>query len=406
MVYSTLPTRTCTSQHFKWKNSFKSTCQAGEHSKNSRWRCRRRYIYTCSEGYGKSSAHTRLEKPDLKEISVDLYKLPILKFFERDGGRYITSGIFIARDLESGAINASIHRALVLDEENLAVRLVPRHLYQIHRKAEVRGQNLPAAILIGTPPIMYVTAAMSPPLGVYEAEVANAIINGSLKGTDGLLEGVVLPMPTEIVLLGEFIANKRAKEGPFVDILGTYDIVREEPVFHVESISIRQDYMYYTILPSGYEHLLLMGFPREVAIYNVSSKTAPGIKKVRLTPGGGGWLHAVISMKKTVDGDPKNVIMAAFAAHPSLKLVIVVDQDIDPDNPQDVEWALATRMQPDEDIIIIKGARGSSLDPSADQQTLQTSKIGIDATRPLNKDPELFQKAKIPQPKLSNVHVV
>ncbi|MEM3718095.1 UbiD family decarboxylase [Thermofilum sp.] len=339
-----------------------------------------------------------LEKPSLKETSVDLYKLPILKFFEKDAGRYITSGIFIAKDPETGAVNASIHRALVLDEENLAVRLVPRHLYQIHRKAEARGQNLPAAILIGAPPIMYLAAAMSPPFGVYEAEVANTLVNGALRGTDSFLEGVALPIPTEIIITGEFVAGKRVDEGPFVDILGTYDIVRKEPVFHVESISVRQDYLYYTILPSGYEHLLLMGFPREVAIYTVASKTAPGIKKVRLTPGGGGWLHAVISMEKTIEGDPKNVIMAAFAAHPSLKSVVVVDTDIDPDNPQDVEWALATRMQPDEDVIIIRGARGSSLDPSADQETLQTSKIGIDATRPLHKNPELFRKAKIPHP--------
>jgi 2,5-furandicarboxylate decarboxylase 1 len=339
-----------------------------------------------------------LERPSLQDIPVDLYKLPALKFFEKDAGRYITAGIFIAKDSESGAVNASIHRALVLDEENLAVRLVPRHLHQIFRKAEVRGQNLPAAILIGAPPITYITAAMSPPYGVYEAEVANALVGGNLKGTDTLLDGVVLPMPAEIVIMGEFIAGKRADEGPFVDILGTYDIVRKEPVFRVDSISARQDFLYYTILPSGFEHILMMGFPREVAIWNVASKTAPGIKKVRLTPGGCGWLNAVISMEKTTEGDPKNVIMAAFAAHPSLKCVVVVDQDIDPDNPREIEWALATRMQPDEDIVIIRGARGSSLDPSADQESLLTSKIGIDATRPLHKDRNLFEKAKIPPP--------
>ncbi|MHB9302853.1 UbiD family decarboxylase [Thermofilum pendens] len=332
----------------------------------------------------------------LKEVAVDLFRLPVPKFFERDGGRYITAGVFIAKDPLTGAVNASIHRAMILDEESLAVRLVPRHLYQIHRNAEKAGRNLPAAILIGAPPLVYLCAASSPPFGVYEVEVANALAGGRLTGTDSLLDGVVLPLPVEVVLLGEFIAGRRAKEGPFVDILGTYDIVREEPVFRVESILTRQDPLFYSILPSGLEHILLMGFPREAAIWSVASRTATGVRKVRLTPGGGGWLHAVISMEKTTEGDPKNVILAAFAAHPSLKTVVVVDADVDPDDPLDVEWALATRMQPDEDIVIIKGARGSSLDPSADQVTLQTSKLGIDATRPLSKDKSLFEKARIP----------
>jgi UbiD family decarboxylase len=139
------------------------------------------------------------------------------------------------------------------------------------------------------------------------------------------------------------------------------------------------------------EHKLLMGFPREASIWDVVRKVVPKVVKVRLTPAGGCWLHAVISIEKNSDGDAKNAILAAFAAHPSLKHVVVVDPDIDPDNPVDVEWAIATRFQAGEDLILIRGVRGSTLDPSSDDGI--TDKLGIDATAPLNKL-ELFRKVR------------
>ena len=326
----------------------------------------------------------------------DLAKLPVPKFYEKDAGPYITAGIFVARNRLDNAINASIHRALVLSENTLAVRIVPRHLHHILLQHEKRNMDLEAAILIGAPPAAYIAASTSPPYGVYEIEVANTLASGRIKATTDIIENTPIPLPTEIIIVGRFLAGKRAREGPFTDITGTYDEVRMQPVYKVEEILVRPNPFFYAILSAGLEHINLMGFPREAAIWQAARKVTPTVQKVRLTPGGAGWLSAVITMEKHSEGDPKNVIMAAFAAHPSLKMVTVVDTDIDPDNPTEVEWAMATRMQPHEDIIIIKNARGSSLDPSADQEKLLTSKIGIDATKPLHKNPRLFEKAKIP----------
>uniref|UniRef100_A0A7C1P377 Anhydromevalonate phosphate decarboxylase n=1 Tax=Thermofilum pendens TaxID=2269 RepID=A0A7C1P377_THEPE len=336
------------------------------------------------------------EASGYSSLGDDLGKLPIPRFFERDGGYYMTAGIFLARDPDTPALNASIHRAMVLDENHLAVRLVPRHLHYMFSKAEKSNKPLPAAIVIGAPPAVYIAAASSPPYGVYEVEVANALVGGELSATSDLIEGIPIPLPSEYIILGEFLPGRRAREGPFVDILGTYDEVREEPVFFVHEILARNSPLFYAILPSGLEHKLLMGFPREAAIWDSVSKVVPKVQCVRLTPGGGSWLVAVISIVKTNEGDPKNVILAAFAAHPSLKIVVVVDEDVDPDRVDEVEWAIATRMQPSEDLVVVTGARGSSLDPSADPHTLLTSKLGIDATRPLYKRPELFEKARIP----------
>ena len=156
--------------------------------------------------------------------------------------------------------------------------------------------------------------------------------------------------------------------------------MHENPLFHI-------------ILPGGREHQLLMGFPREAMIWENIRKVVPKVHKVRLTIGGGGWLHAVVAIDKNSEGDAKNAILAAFAAHPSLKHVVVVDGDIDPDNPYEVEWAIATRFQADKDIVIIRNARGSSLDPSSSNGL--TTKMGIDATAPLH-EREKYIKVKPP----------
>lgn len=129
------------------------------------------------------------------------------------------------------------------------------------------------------------------------------------------------------------------------------------------------------------EHKILMGIPQEPRMKSLIQNTVPTVKNVVMTEGGGSWLHAVVQIRKRTDGDGKNAIIAALAAHPSLKRVVVVDEDIDPTDPVDVEWAIATRFQPDKDMVLVPGAKGSSLDPSAINSI--TCKWGLDATKPL-----------------------
>jgi len=321
--------------------------------------------------------------------------LPVLRSFEGEAGRYVTSAIVIAREPGGEALNASIHRMLVLDRKHLAVRIVPRHLYAMYVKARKEGVDLPVAVVIGAPPEVYVAASASPPYGVFELEVANALTGGALTACE-VDNGLPVPVSSEIVLVGRIRRDLEAPEGPFVDITGTLDEVRMQPVIEIDHVLVREDSCYYAILQSGREHMLLMGFPREAAIWDSVRRVVPRVKAVRLIPGGCGWLIAVLSVSKSVEGDAKNAILAAFAAHPSLKMAIAVDEDIDVDDPNELLWALATRMQPHEDLLILTGLRGSSLDPSADQETLLTSKLGIDATIPLSKKREKFLKARIP----------
>jgi UbiD family decarboxylase len=334
----------------------------------------------------------------VKEVAekADLSKLPVLTHFEKDAGPYITSAIVSARSPDGKIENVSIHRLQVLDKTRLAIRLVPRHLYRLWQMAKEEKQDLEVAIAIGLHPAVMLAASSPAPFGVSEFDIANALLGNMLHLIKCGNVDAYVPADAEIILEGVMPTKKEVVEGPLVDITGTYDAQRSQPVIELKGMLHHRDFIYQALLPSGTEHKLLMGLPRETLIWEAVSKTVPFVKAVNLTSGGCGWLHAVMSIEKQMDGDAKNALMAAFSAHPSLKHAIVVDTDIDVYNPEEVEWAVATRFQASEDLVIIPHVRGSTLDPSADQATGLTTKVGIDATRPLNKPKEKFERAKIP----------
>ena len=330
--------------------------------------------------------------------SPKLSSIPILTHYEKDLGPYIASGIVSAKSTDGTIENVSIHRMLVLDDNHLTMRIVPRHLYALCRMAKEKGKNsLDIAIAIGLHPSVLIAAASPAPFGVSEYGVANAMMNSSLTLTEIGDSGLRVPADSELAFEAKILLNKEVDEGPFVDLTGTYDIVRKQPLVEVTRVYHRREYIYQALLPGGTEHKILMGLPYEARIFQAVSGTVPKVKSVNLTSGGCGWLHAVVSIEKQTEGDGKNALMAAFGAHPSVKHVVIVDADIDVTNPQDVEWAIATRLQADKGLVVIPNARGSSLDPSANQEDGTTTKVGIDATRTLKKPIEKFAKARIPE---------
>ncbi len=332
-----------------------------------------------------------------KEVSFGLNKynksittLPAVKFYEKDGGRYFTSSIVVS--CIDDKCNASVHRIMILDEKRLVIRIVPRHLYYIYKENLEKGKETPIAIIVGVHPVVLFASALSPPFGIFELDIAGRLTGSPLRLARTPLYNIPVPESASIVIEGR-ITRELADEGPFVDLTRTYDKIRKQPVINIDAIYVSDNALAHIILPGGREHQLLMGYPREAAIWDTVRKVVPKVYKVRLTPGGGGWLHAVISIDKNVDGDAKNAILAAFAGHPSLKHVVVVDGDIDPDDPIDVEWAIATRFQGARDLVVIENARGSTLDPSSADGI--TTKMGIDATAPLF-EREKYMKARTP----------
>jgi UbiD family decarboxylase len=191
--------------------------------------------------------------------------------------------------------------------------------------------------------------------------------------------------------------DERAAEGPFVDLTGTYDIVRQEPVFQVTCLTHRKDALWQALLPGKREHQMLMGMPREPTIFKEVQGAGVTCLDVNVNPGGCSWLHAIIRIEKKKENDGKRAIEAAFQGHRSCKHVFVVDSDIDIYNPLEVEWAMATRFQADVDLIVKEREKGSSLDPSADPETSFTVKCGFDCTKPLNVGPVDFERAVFPE---------
>lgn len=309
---------------------------------------------------------------DCRKIKTNLFDLPILKYYPEDGGRYITAGIVIAR--RNDVFNASVHRMMLVNETSLAIRLVPpRHTYLMWKEAVESGEDLKVAIAIGTHPLFLLAAATRVEFGK-EFDYASKLLGGLTL----FKKGSLLVPDSEIVIFGR-ITSEKTEEGPFVDVTGTYDKVRLEPVLVVDEIFCKKDYLYYSITPGSREHQILMGIPYEPLILKFVSNVCK-VRNVVMTPGSKHYFHCIVQIEKESEGDPKNAILAALSANPSMKGVIVVDDDIDIFEIGDVEYAIATRFQADRDLVVIKGVRGSSLDPSSGKLT---AKWGIDATKTL-----------------------
>lgn len=313
-----------------------------------------------------------IKNPDIGSI------LPIPVFYGNK--RYLTASIVIANDPVTGRRNASIHRMMYIGENRFAIRPIPqRHLHSFYMAALDSGKEyLDIAVVIGVHPAIELAAATSYP-DLDEISFAARMI-GKMDVFD--VDGIIVPAESEIVLRGRMVKSE-VEEGPFVDLTGTEDIIRLQPVVEITDLYMRDNALLRIILPGRREHKMLMGIPQEPRMKKLIKNTIPTVKNVVMTEGGGSWLHAVVQIKKRTPGDGKNTILAALAAHPSLKRVVVVDEDVDPTDPIDVEWAIATRCQPDKNILFVPGAKGSSLDPSADKNGT-TCKWGIDATKPLN----------------------
>jgi len=334
-----------------------------------------------------SDAINNLKEPpvkqvqEYKEIEASLDKLPILTHQITDGGPYIASAMAVAHDPEFGR-NISYHRAMKIDNNHMVMRILDRHLKEymdrgLKEFAYCNGVSVP--VLLGS--------ATSFEIENDEMAVANSLANSPIIE----IGGHMVP-ESEVVMICEF-TGKLHDEGSFLDLTETPDIVRKGPVIEIKKIFVRDDSIFHALLPSGPEHKVLMGMPREPTIYNAVSKVVD-CHDVFMTHGGGSWLHGIVAINKKNEDDGTKAIEAAFEGHASMKHVWVVDSDIDITNPQSVEWAMATRFQGDKDLVIKTGVKGSSLDPSSNPETRETVKVGFDCTIPLNREKADFIKPK------------
>jgi 2,5-furandicarboxylate decarboxylase 1 len=290
----------------------------------------------------------------------------------------------VARDPDTGVRNASFHRMQLRGPNRLGTSLHSRrHLWDYQRRAEQRGQALPVSVVVGAHPLFHFGAGLwKGPIDVDEYEVAGGFLGEALEIVSGVTVPVEAPAEAEIVLEGHILAGVREPEGPFAEFTGYASERSTQHVFEVSAILHRRNAIYQDIVGGiSAEHTTLLAVPQEARLLKVLRGHHPGVRAVSYPQSGTCRLHCYISMKPSAEGQAKNVAFAALGEDLALKLVVVVDDDVDVYHEQEVLWAVATRMQADRDLCVIPNAMGAILDPSTRDGT--TAKVIIDATRPI-----------------------
>src|SRR5262245_3665043 len=313
--------------------------------------------------------------------------LPALHHTAADAGRFVTAGIVIVRDPETGTYNASYHRLQLVGGSRTGVKLdYGRHLRLAFERAKRRGEALPIAVCIGADLALHYTAATmgsQMPEQADEIAVAGGLAGRPLPVVKGVTQDLLIPAETEIVLEGRMLTDDTVSEGPFGEFVGYLSPADQAPVFEVTAVTHRDKPIYHAINGYGRETIMLRKYVLEASLLKVLQAAVPIVIDAEMTAGGLHRFHAIVQVRKATpqhDGMQRNAIFAAFGALKDLDLVIVVDDDIDIRDPHDVEYALATRMEASRDLIMMPAARGHEY-IRVGQNGIR-AKLGIDATVP------------------------
>jgi UbiD family decarboxylase len=284
--------------------------------------------------------------------------------------------------------NLSYHRILVKGKDTCTTRICHRHTWDCYVG---NNRNIDVAICLGLDPALLFAAAISTKEPMDETSIAGGFYGEPIEMVR-MENGISVPLSSEIVLLGK-LTPQEDEEGPFVDITGTYDLVRQQPVLKITKILRQKNPVYYALIPGRGEHSFLMGFGKLPLMYKELKRICT-LKDLSFTDGGINWLGCSVSIEKQNDNEPKRIIETAFETHKSLKHVYVFDDDINISDPEDRFWALTTRFQADKNLYKYPDSPGSSLDPSAEpgEDRRKTCKTGFDCTIPLTKHRKDFKK--------------
>jgi 4-hydroxybenzoate decarboxylase len=319
-----------------------------------------------------------------------LHDLPQITYCERDAGPYITAGVFLAKEPETGIPNLSFCRSMMVSDDELRVRLAPPHdITRYQKKAESRNEPLEVAILLGPPPEVFLAACASVPTEVDELAIAARLTGGKLKMRPCQTVDLQVPAETEIVIEGRILPHVRKPEGPFGEFLGYYVEEGLNHVFEITAVTWRPDACF---------HGLLCGFPEDLRALEVSfasrvyrqlSASLPGILDVSCSPSP---MHTIVRINQQFDGHARQVMLKAFTSHFMYnKICIVVDEDVNIHDFADVWWAVLTRCRVDRELLVIPNLPGFF----RDEEGIYRGRLGIDATKPFGQGHK-FERKQVP----------
>jgi UbiD family decarboxylase len=307
---------------------------------------------------------------------VDLGALPQIVHHDRDAGPYVTAAISFAKDPASGTWNCAYNRLMIQGRDRSSIHLtLGKHLWEFYKIAEARGEALPVAFAIGVHPAIALGALAIGSIDEDERAIMGALLGEPLELVKCETSDVLVPAQAELVLEGEILPEGRVAEGPFGEFTGYSLGERQREIVRYTAVTHRRDAMFQDITVAHLDHMLLSTIPMEANLYRAVRAMVPSVKAVRVP----GPFTCYVSIEQRLVGQAKNAIMAVLGADLYMKRVVVVDHDVDVFDDRQVNWALATRCQPDRDITIVTHARGSDLDPST-REDGYTAKWGVDAT--------------------------
>lgn len=334
-----------------------------------------------------------------RDDEVDLYKLPIPLYSEKDSAPFITMGVTISKDPDTGVRNMGLYRNELKGKDRLGISA---QTVQIHlRKAEQRGQGVPVVIALGVDPALLWAAGWKAPYGVDEVAIAGGLRGSPVELVKAITCDLEVPATAELVIEGVVLPNVREMEGPFGEYPGYYNPAILKPVVKVTAITHRRNPIFLaglTGMPTTENHIMKQVCLEAQYTWDLRQKF-PGVKEVHMPAAGAQALLAVVSMRPTSKFEARNVISYMLGNRPSVKYVIAVEDDIDVRNIEKVVWAVMTRSQPAEDVIIVPNLIEIALDPSGPRggasastgsadgspSELAASAMGIDATRPFGR---------------------
>ena len=321
--------------------------------------------------------------------------VPGLTYHGRDSGPYYVAGVMVVKNSDGTKQYTSIRRMQILPGNRINVVITSPVLFRQFRSFEEAGRPMEIAVMFGVVPAVILSSQLSTHLfHVDKLAVAGGLLGQALPTVHCKTVDLDVLADAECVLEGVMLPGVRELEGPFGELGGYYSQRGLHPVAEIHGVTYRRDFMIHTVMPASYEERLPMVLNREVVLLQTVRQVVPNVTRVHITMGGVGRFHAIIAVGKENPGDGVEAALAAFASDKDLKHVVVVNDDIDIFDPEDVEWAIATRVQADQDVFIVPGAKGSPLEASHHlYQT--TAKVGIDATYPLE-HADLFERTSVP----------
>jgi 2,5-furandicarboxylate decarboxylase 1 len=326
---------------------------------------------------------------------LDLLKiLPALTHYSKDSGPYITSGISSARDPKTGVTGRGLHRMEVRGKNTLGISLLNPPLADIYAMHRKEGKKMEIATVIGVPPAVFIASIFKVPPGTDKLSVAGGLKGEPVETTMAETVDLDIPAHGEIVIEGYIDPRDKEEDGTLGESSGYYMAFGKSPTIHVTGFKYRKGALYHAVVPWAREVDSLLYLVHGLDFIPKMRKEIPSLRQIHLVPMTFGS-HVVMSMDTDHKGEIRRALTLALS-FTMVKKVVVVDVDVDPQDDQEVEWALATRFQADRDLIVIPELRGQPIDPSSrwTGEGFLTTKMGLDATRPKK---EGFEKVDVPE---------